>query len=236
MAQARQRSNPKDRRRRRRRRLLTMFVFVIATFGLAWFFESQATTTIIFVRHADTDLPAAGLGAPGNAAGAVGAEAPGALGVEAPAAASDPPLNARGKARAELLADFLQDIDVIASVDAIYATESLRTRQTAMPLAQRLELDVGVTDHYDYVGFMADVLSEHKGRIVLVVTEGDAIAPLVEELHGSKNVPEIGQSDYDNLYIVTVPWFAKVKTLRLRYALGWDRQFELHPVRQGIPE
>ena len=228
MAQARQLGNSKDRRRRRRRRLLTMFVFVIATFGLAWFFESQATTTIIFVRHADTDLPAAGPDAPGNAAGAVGAEAPGA--------AADPPLNARGKARAELLADFLQDIDVIASVDAIYATESLRTRQTAMPLARRLELDVGVTDHYDYVGFMADVLSEHKGRIVLVVTNGDAIAPLVEELHGSKNVPEVGPSDYDNLYIVTVPWFAKVKTLRLRYALGWDRQFEPHPVRQGIPE
>ncbi len=223
MAQARQRSNPKDRRRRRRRRLVSMVMFVIATFGLAWFFESQATTTIIFVRHADTDLPTAGLGAPGNAAGA-------------PGAAADPPLNARGKARAELLADFLQDIDVIASVDAIYATESLRTRQTAMPLAQRLELDVGVTDHYDYVGFMADVLSEHKGRIVLVVTEGDAIAPLVEELHGSKNVPDIGPSDYDNLYIVTVPWFAKVKTLRLRYALGWDRQFEPHSVRQGIPE
>ena len=228
MAQARQRSNPKDRRRRRRRRLVSMVMFVIATFGLAWFFESQATTTIIFVRHADTDLPTAGLGAPGNADGAVG--------TEIPDAAADPPLNARGKARAELLADFLQDIDVIASVDAIYATESLRTRQTAMPLAQRLELDVGVTDHYDYVGFMADVLSDHKGRIVLVVTEGDAIAPLVEQLHGSKNVPDIGPSDYDNLYIVTVPWFAKVKTLRLRYALGWDRQFELHPGRQGIPE
>ncbi len=228
MAQARQRSNPKDRRRRRRRRLVSMVMFVIATFGLAWFFESQATTTIIFVRHADTDLPAAGLGAPGNAAGAASTQAPGAV--------ADPPLNARGKARAELLADFLQDIDVIASVDAIYATESLRTRQTAMPLAERLELDVGVTDHYDYVGFMADVLSEHKGRIVLVVTEGDAIAPLVEELHGSKNVPDIGPSDYDNLYIVTVPWFAKVKTLRLRYALGWDRQFEPHSVRQGIPE
>lgn len=228
MAQARQRSNPKDRRRRRRRRLVSMVMFVIATFGLAWFFESQATTTIIFVRHADTDLPGAGLGAPGNAAGAASTQASGAV--------ADPPLNARGKARAELLADFLQDIDVIASVDAIYATESLRTRQTATPLAQRLELDVGVTDHYDYVGFMADVLSDHKGRIVLVVTEGDAIAPLVEELHGSKNVPDIGPSDYDNLYIVTVPWFAKVKTLRLRYALGWDRQFELHPVRQGIPE
>jgi len=233
MAQARQRSTNRDRRRRRRGRIVSIVLFVLATFGLAWFFESQATTTIIFVRHADTDLSVAGVGAPGNAAGVGGAEIPGA---EAPGAAADPSLNDRGRARAELLADFLEDIDVIASVDAIYATESLRTRQTAMPLADRLGLDVAITDHYDYVGFMADVLSEHKGMIVLVVTNGDAIAPLVEELHGSKNVPEIGPADYDNLYIVTVPWFAKVKTLRLRYALGWDRQYPLHTTRQRVPE
>ena len=228
-----------------------MVVFVLATFGLAWFFESQATTTIIFVRHADTDLPAVGAGGPDTATGPVGpvttqdAVAPGdpdGVGAgDTPAAGGadrppDPPLNARGRARAELLADVLQDIDVIASVDAIYATESQRARQTAMPLADRLGLDVAVTDHYDYVGFMAEVLSEHKGRIVLVVTHGDAIAPLVEELHGSKNVPEVGPADYDNLYIVTVPWFAKVKTLRFRYALGWDRQYPLHAPRQRIAE
>ena len=214
MAQTRQRPTPKDRQRRRRRRTVAMVMFVLSTFGLAWFFESQATTTIIFVRHADTD-PAAGAAAGG----------PG-----------DPPLNERGRARAELLADFLQDIDVIASVDAIYASEFQRTQQTAMPLAQRLGLDVAVTDHSDYVGFMANVLSEHKGRIVLVVTHRNTIAPLVEELHGSKNVPAIEPADYGNLYIVTVPWFAKVKTLRVPYALGWDGQFESHTPRQRIPE
>lgn len=211
-----------------------MVLFVLATFGLAWFFESQATTTIILVRHADTDLPASTVVVPGDAGGADGAGE--ARAADNAGQTADPPLNERGRARAELLADFLQDIDVIASVDAIYATDSLRTRQTAMPLAGRLGLDVTVTDHYDYVGFMAEVLREHKGRIALVVTNGDALAPLVEELHGSKNVPEIGPSDYDNLYIVTVPWFAKVKTLRIRYALGWDRQFELHAPRQRIPE
>ena len=213
MAQTRQRPTPKDRRRRRRRRTFAMVMFVLSTFGLAWFFESQATTTIIFVRHADTDPAAAGAGAEGG-----------------------PPLNERGRARAELLADFLQDIDVIASVDAIYASEFRRTQQTATPLAQRLGIDVEVTDHSDYVGFMASVLSAHKGRIVLVVTHRNTIAPLVEELHGSKNVPAIEPADYDNLYIVTVPWFAKVKTLRVRYALGWGLQDELHAPRQRIPE
>ena len=64
---------------------------------------------------------------------------------------------------------------------------------------------------------MEQVQDEHKGEIVLVVTLSDAIAPLVEELHGSKNVPEIVENEYGNIYIVTIPWFGKVKTLRMRY-------------------
>ena len=56
-----------------------------------------------------------------------------------------------------------------------------------------------------------------KGEIVLVVTLGDVLAPLVEELHGSKNIPAFGPDDYDDIYIVTIPWFGKVKTLRMHY-------------------
>ena len=64
---------------------------------------------------------------------------------------------------------------------------------------------------------MGQLLADHKGEIVLVVTLSDALAPLVEELHGSKNVPEMPPGEYGNIYIVTIPWFGKVKTLRLRY-------------------
>jgi len=170
--------------------------YVFLMLLLSWYFESQATTTILFVRHADTDRSMAEGG--------------------------DPPLNGVGRARAELLADFLQNIDVVAGVDAIYASEFKRTQETAAPLARRLGLEVGIADHTDVAGFTEHVLSEHKGRIVLVVSHSNTIAPLVEELHGSKNLPDIQSDEYDNLYIVSVPWFAKVKTLRLRYALGWQ--------------
>ena len=30
-------------------------------------------------------------------------------------------------------------------------------------------------------------------------------------------MPSIAEDEYDNLYIVTIPWFGKVKTLRLKY-------------------
>jgi len=176
--------------RRRGARLIPITGFMVVCLGLAWFFESQATTTIIFVRHTDTDTTTASV---------------------------DPHLNGLGQQRAELLADIIQDIDVIAGVDAIYASEHQRTQETAAPISRRLGIDVQVSDPYLFEPFMAQVLTDHKGEIVLVVTLSDALAPLVEELHGSKNVPEMAPDEYGNIYIVTIPWFGKVKTLRLRY-------------------
>jgi broad specificity phosphatase PhoE len=200
MAVPQQRPTPKDKRRRRRQRIVSVTIFIVATLALAWFFELHFPTTILFVRHAET----------GAAMGEGG----------------DPPLNARGRARAELLADFLQNVDVIAGVDAIYASEYQRTQQTAEPLAKRLELPIEAADQSDIMGFMANVLHEHQGEIVLVVSHSNLIAPLVEELHGSKNLPEFGHDDFGELYVVTVPWWGKVKTLRLPYAIGWQPPYE----------
>ena len=184
------RTTPPGLDRRRGSRLIPIIGFIVVCLGLAWFFESQATTTIIFVRHTDTDLASV---------------------------SADPRLNLLGRQRAELLADVVQDIDVIAGVDAIYVSEHLRTQETAAPVAERLGVDVRISDPYLFEPFMAQVLADHKGEIVLVVTLEDALAPLVEELHGSKNVPVMAPEEYGNIYIVTIPWFGKVKTLRLRY-------------------
>ncbi len=193
MARRRERRRIPPELDRRRSKLVPIAGFIVTCLGLAWFFESQATTTLIFVRHTDTvvALPENG----------------------------DPPLSELGFERAELLAEFLRDIDVIAGVDAIYASQDQRTQQTAAPLASKLGLEIQFADSYDVEPFMAQVLSEHKGEIVLVVTHSDIIAPLVEELHGSKNLPPIQTNEYGNLYIVTIPWFGKVKTLRLPYDL-----------------
>jgi broad specificity phosphatase PhoE len=194
-------------RRRRRSRAFPILIGVFTAILLAWFFESQATTTIIFVRHADTDPPI----------GAVrGADAESDSRPEL----TDATLSARGRVRAELLADYLEAIDVVAGVDAIYASRFPPTQQTAAPLAGRLGIEVAVANHYEYEPFMQEVLRTHKGDVVLVVTHSDTIAPLIEELHGSKRVPPITPDEYDNVYVVSIPWFGKVKTLRFRYGLA----------------
>ncbi len=190
MSRIQVRPTAKTRKRRRRRRAITLLTYIAVVFLLAWYFESQGTTTIVFVRHADVDQPML---------------------------LEDQPLNAAGRARAEELADYLERIDVVAGPNAIYSSPLKQTQQTAAPLAKRLGIEIQVADPYDVVGFMKNVLFEHKREIILIVTHADIIAPLVEELHGSKNLAEIAPDEYDKLYIVTIPWFGKVKTLQVSY-------------------
>jgi broad specificity phosphatase PhoE len=180
-----------DRRRRRRLRLIPIIAYTIASFGLAYFLTERPSTTVIFVRHAETDsaMPT-----------------------------DDPPLNARGQQRAELLADFMEDIDVVSGVNAIYASDQRRTQETAAPLAKRLNLPVEIADHHDVGGFMDDVLDDHHGEIVLIVSHADTIAPLIDELHGSKRLAPFGPDDFNRVYIVTTPWYGKVKTLLVHYS------------------
>jgi len=40
---------------------------------------------------------------------------------------------------------------------------------------------------------------------------------LIAALGASKNVPPIAENEYDNIYLISIPWFGKTKTIRLRY-------------------
>src|SRR5262245_14571017 len=185
--------NPNDRRRRRRLRLIPILGYTIVALAAAYFLGERQSTTVIFVRHADTDVA---MGGPND----------------------DPPLNARGRARAELLADYLQKVDVTGSVNAIYASDKRRTQETAAPLAARLNIPVEIDDHLDTKGFMDRMKRHHGGEIVLMVSHSNTIQPLIDELHGSKNLKPFASDEFNRLYIVTIPRpLGKVKTLEFVY-------------------
>lgn len=177
------------RRRRRQRRAGAVSAFMVLALGLAFFFESQATTTVIFVRNADV---VTGLGA-------------------------DPGLSASGAIRAEELSRVLGDVDVIQGLDAILVAPGSVYRETAEPLARRLKLPVQEVDTADTEALARRILKDYKGDIVLVVAEPTVIPALIPEFQGSKKVPAMEDGEYDNLYVVSIPWYGKVKTLRLRY-------------------
>lgn len=179
-----------DRRKRRRRRQIQVIVIYTAlAFGLAWFLESQATTTVIFVRHAEK------MAMPED----------------------DPGLSPAGQRRVAELTRQLVDADVVAGIDAVYATPFRRTEETARPLADALGLPLNSYDAADTEAIMEHIISAHKGKIVLVVGHSNTLPALIGNMGASKKVPEIGENEYDNIYIVSIPWFGKTKTIRLRY-------------------
>ncbi|MCG8370743.1 MAG: histidine phosphatase family protein, partial [Proteobacteria bacterium] len=157
--------------------------------GLAWFFESQATTTVIFVRHAE----------------------------KASVPAEDPGLSPAGKRRVEELRRQLVDADVVAGVDAVYSTPFRRTEETARPIADALGLPVFTYDVADTEAIIEYIVKEHKGKIILVVGHSNTLPALMADMGASKKVPPIAEDEYDNIYIVSIPWFGKTKTIRLRY-------------------
>lgn len=177
------------RLRRRRRRIQAVIIYVAIAIGLALFFESQATTTMIFVRHAE----------------------------KASQPADDPGLSEAGHRRVAELTRQLVDADVVAGVDAIYSTPFKRNQETAQGVADALDLPVHIYSPDDNEAVLATILKNHKGKIILVVGHSNTVPTLMADLGASKKVPPIHDDEYDNIYVVAIPWFGKTKTIRLRY-------------------
>ena len=196
-------SDIERRKKRRRRRTQAIVIYTAIAVGLAWFFESQATTTMIFIRHAEKD----------------------------PLTTEDPGLSPAGQQRAAELARQLVDADVVEGVDAIYSTPFRRTLETAQPVADALGLEIIRYDPGDNEAVLATILRNHKGKIILVVGHSNTVPTLMAELGASKKAPPIAEFEYDNIYVVSIPWFGKTKTIRLRYGEPYTGQ----PVDESFP-
>lgn len=105
-----------------------------------------------------------------------------------------------GTDRAEALADLLDGVEITA----VFSTDTVRTRSTAQPLADRLGLVI--TLYEDPVELSTAVLEEHEGEIVLIVGHSNTVPQIVTELGGV--VPAalpldgfgyIHEDDFDNL-------------------------------------
>ena len=183
-------TNDQDRRKkRRRRRIQVIIIYTAIAIGLAWFFESQATTTVIFVRHAE----------------------------KAATPADDPGLSPAGQRRVAELTRQLVDADVLAGIDAIYSTPFRRTQETVRPIADALDLPINTYAASDNEQVLETILENHKGEIVLIVGHSNTVPVLIANLGAHKGVPPIDENEYDNIYLVSIPWFGKTKTIRMRY-------------------
>ena len=150
--------------------------------------QQLATTTVILVRHAEKgDAPA-----------------------------NDPGLTEAGAARARALMAIARD----AGVTAVITTQFVRTRETGRPAAEAL----GITPEIARAGGnaaqhaqdVARMVQAHAGGVVLIVGHSNTVPAIVAAL-GAPQPPPICDSEYDDLYIVTLAANAPAHVIRARY-------------------
>ena len=123
----------------------------------------------------------------------------------------DPQLTAKGRARAQNFAEFLSN----EKVDAVYSTDTIRTRDTAAPVAnsQNVEVTLYSPRDLDYHKFLHD----NQGKTVVVVGHSNTTPAFTNGLIRQQKYQDLDESQYDTLFVVDIiQGVAKAKTLQLK--------------------
>jgi phosphohistidine phosphatase SixA len=161
--------------------------FCVALFCV-WIWFTANSTTVIVIRHAEKELTN-----------------------------PDPPLSPAGQARAELLARMFGETQGAGRLNAIYVSDTVRSRSTAAPLAARLGITPIVAPSNDSKRLARRVLSDNSGRRVMIIGHANTVPELVKALGDRSDIPDIDEKDFSLMYIVTVPRIGRANVLRLNY-------------------
>jgi 2,3-bisphosphoglycerate-dependent phosphoglycerate mutase len=112
----------------------------------------------------------------------------------------DPPLSAKGRARAKALAERLKE----TGIAAIYVTQFRRTQETAAELARLRSLSPQVVPAGATRKLVDEILQHHRGGRVLVVGHSDTLPELIAAL-GVLTPIVMDERRYGDLFVVTRP-------------------------------
>lgn len=124
----------------------------------------------------------------------------------------DPDLTPEGVERAQEIARMFGD----AGVNAIYATQYKRTQQTVKPLSDRIGVPVSLLNSKQTDELVKQIQTGHRGQTVFIAGHNTTVPAIVSALSG-ETYPPIPETEYDNLFIVTIYRFGKAKVTKLRY-------------------
>ena len=124
----------------------------------------------------------------------------------------DPDLAPEGVERAQEIARVFGE----AGINAIYATQLKRTQQTVKPLSDRIGVQITVVEASKPEEIVNRIQTTNRGQTVFVAGHNNTVPAIVSSLSG-ETYPVIPESEYDNLYIVTIYRFGKAKVVKLKY-------------------
>jgi broad specificity phosphatase PhoE len=124
----------------------------------------------------------------------------------------DPDLSPAGQARAQELARMFSD----AGIKGIYATQFKRTQQTVKPLAEKIGVSPIMVDAKNTAELVKQIRAHHNGDVVFIAGHNNTVPEIIAAL-GGPQLPIIPETEYDNLYVVTIYRIGKAKLLKMKY-------------------
>jgi len=108
-------------------------------------------------------------------------------------------LNAAGMVRAQELVH----VGIEAEFAAIYHSDTNRARDTAAPLAAAAGLAPIVYPANEVQSLVASIFADHRGEKVLVIGHSNTIPDIIEAA-GGPVIPNIGEAEFDKIFVLTV--------------------------------
>jgi broad specificity phosphatase PhoE len=124
----------------------------------------------------------------------------------------DPDLSLAGEARAQELARIFGD----AGVTAIFATQYKRTQQSVKPLADKLGLTVNKLEAKETTELVKQIRARAAGEVIFIAGHNNTVPEIIAAMGGPK-LSIIPETEYDNLYILTVQSDGSTKLLKMKY-------------------
>jgi phosphohistidine phosphatase SixA len=131
--------------------------------------------------------------------------------VDRPPVTKDPSLNDAGRQRAQALAHVVAP----AGVTTVFTSSLRRTKETVGPTLQML--GIGAREMPAPVTVAREARAGTLGAVVLIAGHSDTVPEAIAAL-GVPSPPVIGETQFDNLFVVTLTEPAGASLLALKYA------------------
>jgi len=124
----------------------------------------------------------------------------------------DVDLSPAGQARAQEIAREFAD----TGINAIYATQYKRTQQTVKPLADKLGLPVTVVNSKSTADLLTQIKAQQSGQTIFIAGHNNTVPEIIAAL-GGPQYPTIPETEYDNLFVVTIYRTGKARVVKMKY-------------------
>ena len=103
-----------------------------------------------------------------------------------------------------------------SGIAAIYATQYKRTQQTVKPLADKLKLPVTQIEAKKTADLVKEIRAHNAGQVVFIAGHNNSVPEIIAAM-GGPQLPIIPETEYDNLYILTLQADGTARLLKMKY-------------------